>query len=407
MSNKKSQKIFTFLLFFFCVSLFFFPKNGQAESVWQPVGIKKNKGLLSQKAGYETDITSSENGFIYVAFQDKRFKKRARVRQFDGAGWSDLSDSNCPNGLVSERQGNKPSLATKNNEIYVAFSDQSQGEKIRVKKWNGGSWIDLSDSNNPMGLVSSQKGEEPEIKFNKSKSLLYLAFRDQASGNRIKILTWNGENWLETSGNNKPDGLISPGDGAEVAISPSKVDDKMYFTFEDVTNNLRLRVEKFDGITWSSVFDSNHSDGLLTATPAHSPSIALDSEDKIYVIYTYKKEGDTHLLKWDGSGWQTLGNGLVSSGKTIESTVEIDQNNNLYVAMSQYKKVGKRKASWGIRVRKWQNSQWQDVSDKNNPQGFLTKKGKGDPALTFVSNRLYVSFTDYNFGRKARVMFFE
>ena len=404
MLTKKSFFQFKLMLLAFAGIILFLPVlKSQASTVWQVTG---SKGVVSTGAGYETDITTSDQGIVYTAFQDKKFGKKARVRKFNGSSWSDLADADNPRGLVSAREGYKPALAAKGNSVYIAFSDQSQNYRVKVKKWDGVNWTDLSDNNHPLGLISSQKGEEPEIQLNKSGSLLYVAFRDELSGSRIKVMQWNGTGWAEVSDENNPSGLISSAGGAEVAIVSSKIDDSLYLTYEDVSNNLRLVVKKFDGSHWSTVTDSTHSDGLITTTPAYSPSISVDSNDHLYLVYTYKKEGDTRILHWDGSSWNTLGNGIVSSGKTIESTVEVDSQNNVLVAMSQYKKVGKRKASWGIKVKKWDGQLWKDVSDSRTPQGFLSRKGKGDPSLTSFGGKIYISFTDYGMSRKARIMFF-
>ncbi len=404
----REEKNFKFKLAFFIFTgiILFLPfLKTQASTLWQTAGLK-NKGFASAGAGNETDITTSNLGTVYIAFQDKKSGSKVRVRKLNGDEWVDLADSNSPGGIVSSQEGYKPSVVAKEDEVYVTFSDQSENNRIRVKKWNGSTWNDLSDSLHPLGLISSQKGEEPEIMFNKSGNFLYVAFRDEASGNRIKFLKWNKSQWEEVSDENNPGGFASPGAGTEVAIAASKIDDSMYLTYEDVSNNLRLKVRKFDGSHWTDITDSAHPDGLITKMPAYSPSLDVDSQDRLYIVYTYKREGNTYVLYWNGSNWGSLGNGIAARGKTIESTIGVDGNNNVLVAMSQYKKVGKRKISWGIRVKKWSDNSWKDVSDSKHKQGFLSKKGKGDPAFAFFSGKTYISFTDCGFSKKARVMFY-
>jgi len=373
----------------------------KANTVWQVAGSSKDKGFASSGAGYETDVAATDQGTAYIAFQDKKNSKKARVRKFNGNSWVDLANANNPQGLISVRQGYKPAIIASGNQVYAAFSDQANNSRVRIKKWDGNNWSDLSDPSHPSGLISSGKGNEPEFTFDKSNNLIYIAFQDENSGNKIKVMKWDGSEWSDASDENNPSGLV--GYGAEVAIAPSRVDNSIYIVYEDVSANLRLRVKKYDGSHWSDITDSAHSNGLISSTPSYSPSISLDSQDRISLVYTYKKEGPTHILYWDGSSWTTLGNGIVASGKTIESQIILDSNDKIFVAMSQRRKG---KTGWGIRVQKWNGQTWVDVSDSSHSKGYLSKKGKGDPSLAVGGNNIYISFTDGGKHRRARVMFF-
>jgi hypothetical protein len=379
-------------------------KLALANTYWQAVG--SNRGYISTGAGYETDIAVSDSGVVYTAFEDKKNGKKARIRKLDGTNWTDLTDANNPAGLISTSRGRNPVITTKGSEAYIAFSDQANGKKVRVKKWDGSNWADLSDANYPNGLISLQEGEEPEIAFDKAQDTLYVAFADEANGYRTKVMSWNGSVWSAVADSNNPEGFISVGAGEEVAIAPSKLSNSMYFVYEDISSGLKLRVKKWDGSNWSDVTDSAHPDGLITDTASYSPSLAVDSQDNVYIVYTYKKEGNTHIIYWNSSVWNVLGSGTVVKGKSIESTVAIDDSDNIIVAMSQYKKIGKQKKSFRVRVRKWNGLEWINVSDNNNRQGFLSKKGKGDPSLATGDGKVYIIFTDYSSRRRARVMYF-
>jgi len=402
---KKNISPIPFTLGLFGLSLLFYPYfSVQAASIWQATG--SGKGYVSSGAGYETDITVSDAGTVYAAFEDKKNGKKARVRQLAGSSWIDLADSQNLSGLISASWGHKPVVVAKGDEVYTAFSDKANNDRARVKKWDGSSWSDLADATYSFGLISSRKGNEPELSFNKTRDVLYVAYQDEASGNRVKVMRWESGSWSEAADENNPSGLVSSGAGAEVALALSNIDDSIYVVYEDVSVGLRLRVKKWDGSRWSDVTDSAHPDGLITNTPGYSPALALDSQDRIYLVYTYKKEGSTYVMRWDGSVWSNLGSGIGAKGKTIESTVILDDNDNPIIAMSQYKKVGKRKKSWGVRVRKWNGQAWQDVSDSSHRQGFLSKKGKGDPALAAGNGQIYIAFTDYGSRRRARVLNF-
>lgn len=368
-----------------------------ANTVWQAAG--SAKGYVSSGAGYETDISASSQNQVYAAFEDKSYSKKIRIRKFNGSNWIDLADPNNPDGLITSSQGLKPSVAAKGDEVYVAFTEKATGWRIHVKRWDGSSWSDLADGSHAAGLISSGAGYEPELEWDKSQSNLYVAFQDMASGGKVKVMKWNGSAWQDAADGTHPNGLVSSGGGAEAGLTASQTDNSIYLVYEDTSAGLRLRVNKFDGANWTDVTDAAHANGLVTNTAGYSPSIALDSQDRIYLVYTYKKEGDTHIIYWNGSNWLPLGNGIVSSGKTIESQVIVDSGDRITVAYSQLKKSGKKGKSWGIRTARWNGQKWVD-------QGSLSKKGKGDPSLTLGSGKVFIIFTDCSARKKARVMFF-
>jgi hypothetical protein len=387
------------LLFVFLVGgLIIFPNlQVSAKTVWQAAG--PAKGYVSAGAGYETDISASSQNQVYAAFEDKSYSKKIRVRKYNGSSWVDLADSNNPHGLITSSPGLKPSVAAKGDEVYVAFTEKATGWRIHVKRWDGSSWSDLADGSHADDLISSGMGYEPELEWDKSQTNLYVAFQDMASGGKVKVMKWDGSAWQDASDGSHPNGLVSSGEGVEAGLAASQIDDSIYLTYEDTSAGLRLRVKKYDGANWTDVTDAAHADGLITNTAAYSPSIAVDSQDRIYLVYTYKKEGATRIIYWNGTSWLPLGNGIVTSGKTIESQVNIDSGDRITVAYSQLKKTGKKSKSWGIRTARWDGQKWVD-------QRSLSKKGKGDPSLTLGSGKVFIIFTDCSARKKVRVMFY-
>ena len=89
--------------------------------------------MISEKKGAETNIAVSESGKIFAAFQDKR--ERVFVKEFNGATWTKLVGENGADYIALN--GDKPALATKGDNLYVAYKDLDAGRKAKVKKWNG------------------------------------------------------------------------------------------------------------------------------------------------------------------------------------------------------------------------------------------------------------------------------
>lgn len=364
---------------------------------WTDISSKgKKNGLVSDRKAGETDIVLSTGGNIFAAYQYRN--NRVQVKKFDGARWVELSDASNPKGLISTKRGGNPTLATKNSEVYVAFMDYANGIRAKIKKWDGGAWSDLSDAEHPAGMISAARGFEPVLCFDNSGENLYAAFRDEASGERIKVMKWaENSGWIDVADSNNPGGLISGGVASEVELKASKTNNDIYAAFEDHLNSGRIKVKKWDGSIWQDLSDGSHPEGLISSIEGFSPSIDLDSAGNLYLVYTGKNAKNTYIHKWNGNNWENIGNGVAVKGKTIESAIAIDQRNFLYLAYSK-----KTKSGWRVRAKILKDSVWLDVKFRKS-KNISKGKGKGDPALAIFENKLYMSFTDARQKNKARV----
>jgi hypothetical protein len=372
--------------------------SGQAfasTSTWSDVsGPGGKKGLISEKKGAETNIAVSESGRVYAAFQDKR--ERVYASYFNGATWTKLVGENGADYVALN--GDKPALAAKGDNLYIAYKDLDADRKAKVKKWDGSAWSDLVDANHPQGYISDLGGFEPVLCFDKSGEYLYAAFRDETSGEKIKVMRWNDiSGWSDVSDENNSGGLISSAVASETDIKASKNSDDIFVAFEDLANGGRIRVKKWDGTVWSDLSDESHPAGLASPIAGYSPSIDTDAEGNLYLVYTGKNEKNTYIQKWNGSNWENIGDGMAVQGKTIESTIAIDGRGYLYLAYSQ-----KTKSGWRVRAKILRGSLWLDAKDGKS-QNISRGKGKGDPSLATFENRLYMSFSDARNKSKARV----
>lgn len=372
-------------------------KSFGAVSSWSDIsGAGGKNGLISDKKSGETDIAVSEGGEIFAAYQYGN--KKAQVKKYDGTRWIELADANNPHGLISAKKGGNPTLATQDGEVYAAFMDNANGTRTRVKKWDGAVWTDLSDGAHPSGLISAMKGFEPVLCFDKSGENLYAAFRDEAGGQKIKVMKWNeSSGWSDVADESNADGLISGGVASEVELKSSKINDDVYAAFEDRVNGGRIRAKKWNGSSWQDLSDGNHPEGLVSSVAGFSPAIEPDSLGNLFLIYTGKNGKNTYIHKWNGSNWEDVGGGVAIVGKTLESTMTIDDRSLLYLAFSQ-----KTKSGWRVRTKIWNGSSWLDAKDGKS-QNISKGKGMGDPALAAFENRLYMSFTDARHKNKARV----
>ncbi len=366
-----------------------------ASSRWIDVsGNNKKNGLVSDQKGMETNIAVSPGGEIFVAFQDRR--ERVFVRKFDGQKWRGIPGNS--NTAYVARNGDKPTLAVdKTGNLYLAYKDLDAKKRARVRKWDGSAWSDLSDEYNPSGYISEKGGFEPVLCFDKSGENLYAAFRDEAGGERIKVKKWKKTGWETAADESNPDGLISNSVASEVDLKASKVNDDIFAAFEDRASGNRIRVKKWDGAVWQNLSDASHPDGFVSAVAGFSPSIETDFEGNLYLTYTGRDNKNTYVHKWDGSAWEDIAGGVAIHGRTIESILTIDNRNLVYLAYSV-----KKRGNWRVRMNVWNGSVWLGAPDREN-QNVSRGKGKGDPSLAVLENKVYMSFTDAKNRNRARV----
>ncbi|MEA2006939.1 MAG: metallophosphoesterase [Patescibacteria group bacterium] len=408
----------------------------KGEILWHDLIDQNNKnGKISELKGTETNIAVSESGQVYLAFQDGKYNNSAHIKMYDGKNWHDLADKKHQKGLISKQKGCDPYLEINGNAVYVAFEDLANGARARVKKWDGGNWSDLSDAQSPLGLISKLRGREPVLTFDRSKKYLYAAFgsgdQDDTECRKtcqIKIKKWDGRSWSNVADAQFPEGVVSEKRAAEVDIVASKRDTSIFIAFEDLDNNNHIRVKKWDGESWSDVSDNFHRDDTATKIAGSSPSLAINQKNELILIYTGKNNKNTYATKWNGSNWENIGDGIVSSNRNIESCVavgnKLTDKDNIYVAYSYFKenaqslKDRERKGKltkkvvasdmWLMRVERWNGEEWMPLFDQNNPDGLISKgNGKGDPSIATHQNTLFISFTDKKTGNGARVRKYE
>lgn len=366
-----------------------------ATTAWSDVSGQNGKnGLASSGKANETDIVVSESEKIYAAFQDK--KEQIVVRGFDRSNWSDLADHSGLNYLT--RKGRNPTLATKGEAVYAAYADWQAGKKARVKKWDGSNWSDLADADHPLGYISDLQGFEPVLCFDGSGENLYAAFRDEANGERIKVMKWNdGSGWSNVSDENNSDGLVSGAVASEADIKASKINDDIFIAFEDRANGNRIQVKKWNGTSWQALSDENHPDGFANSVAGFSPSIDTDGSGNLHLAYTGNNGKNTYVHKWNGVNWEDVGGGIAVRGRTIESTIVVDARGYAYLAYSQ-----KTKSGWRMRLKVRTGNQWVDLKFKGN-KNISRGKGRGDPSLAVSGNTVYASYTDARQKNRARV----
>ncbi len=397
-----------------------------AEILWNELGVQKEGNVMaSESQGTESSLSVSENGKVFVAYEDGEDKNKARIRSVGAKEAQNLEGQNSQQGKISQQKGGDPFVEASSEKTYVGFMDYQNGARARIREWDGVEWRDLADANHPEGLISISKGHEPVLALDQSKQL-YVAFNQGANSEVecgdelcwVKVMKWSGDVWEDLGDQSFVQQSVNNQPGTEVAIAASKIDESVYIAFQNQSQNNKIQVKQYDGERWKNI--SNLDNNLATNISGFSPSITTGKNGGLYLAYVGENFEKLYIQEWDGNEWHPVGDGAISSGKCSEVDIAVSDSGIIYAAYSQYKKntiipkKSKKKNSeeyfpsrsnaWRVRVKRLNGEKWESISDDLNPSGYISRgNGKGDPSLDVWKENIYVSFTDKASDYKVKV----
>lgn len=193
------------------------------------------------------------NGQPYVAYTDwsSGMNGRISVRKYDGSNWVYVGTQGFTNPTAVFLRFAVGSDGTP----YVAFADQSNGEKGNVMKYNGSSWVFVGPQN-----FTAAQSFWIDIEVNNGE--IYYAHQDVASGSYARLLKFNGTSWEQDGGNASL--------GSAYTESLDFIGNTPYMSFKDVANGNGASVYKYqplpdfdeDGISDVNDVDKDN-DGIL------------------------------------------------------------------------------------------------------------------------------------------------
>ncbi len=261
-----------------------------AGNNWQDLaGISSAKGLISAGQG-SNPVLETKDQEVYAAFSDNEDLKKVRVKHWNGADWQDLADANHQEGKISDLGGLEPAISFDKSEsnLYIAFWDEANGTKIRVMRWNGSSWENCADAGHPSGLVSESTAAEVDIAASKTDDSMYIAYQDIAAGNRVRVKKWNGSLWSDVSDASHPNGYISSGEGFNPAIAVDS-QDHIYVAYPNPREGY-IGVQEWNGSGWTSL-------DAPSSRKAAEISLAIDGSDNPWIAFSEKYKKNRWALK--------------------------------------------------------------------------------------------------------------
>lgn len=291
------------------------------EGNWIPLG---SPGF-SEGVATSTGIAfNPENNQPYVAFVDNANGNRATVMTFDGSKWVNVGDSGFSKE-INVTGGNDINIAfnPENKQPYVVFQENSGRQRISVFTYDGKNWKAVGNSSFSAGAAI-----HPSIAFNPQNNQPYVAFEDRSQNGSATVMTFDGKKWI-----NVGEAGFTEGQAQDLDVEFNSKDSIPYVAFMDGSQSNKITVMSFDGKSWNTVGNPG-----ISKSVSYFPKLAFSTKDNIpYVAFSDEKdEYKTSLMYYTGSeknGWEYVGNEGFSAGSASYVSLAFNPSNNQpYVA---------------------------------------------------------------------------
>jgi uncharacterized protein YjdB len=343
-------------------------------SLWQAVGIAG----FSTGGMEHTSVTTDASGTMFVAYRDNSAGNKATVKKYNGSVWETVGSVGFSAGSIYWTSIKVDASGTP----YISFQDDGNSGKATVMKYDGTNWITVG----PPGISAG-------IAFYSSLAIdnsgtPYVAFRDMGLSGKASVMKFNGSVWVAIGGAGFTPGPIST---TSLALNSSGTP---YLAFMDGANGDKATVMKFNGTTWETVGAAGFSTGSVSYT-----YLALDGSGAPYVSYWDMPLGNKITVKkYDGTNWTTVGSPGFGEGTEADAwpAIAIDYAGTPYVS---FRSNGGNKAS----VMKYNGSSWMTVGGAPASAGgafwiSIAINNIGTPIVAFSDNSLSGKATVMKFG---------
>lgn len=291
--------------------------------------------------GHERNVARTSDGTLLVAWQDNRTDGQVVYSVYDDAFsiWNPAVPISSAEteahkvGLVADNQGG----------VHAAWQQQdvSPGTwQIYYSKYTGGSF------STPVKVSTNDlfDNEECAIEIDSNGRIFVVWNTDaEADGDEwiLCSISDDGTTWPVPDTLSSSDGIIdgtSPTSG-RVALYPGSAGKMAATWHEDYPGREReIRVNQYDGSNWQG--EVVISDTTASVSRHWYPTITVDSQDNIYVVYADDQSGSNprHILlgkkAWATPDWPTERDTLAmtTDGDYLTITSVIDPNDDLHVA---------------------------------------------------------------------------
>lgn len=321
-------------------------------------------------------MTLDSNGNLYVCGNYTAIGgfRTEGLAKWDGIKWESLYANTL--GITS--------LAySLSGQLFAAgvFTSIGSTTANNIGMWDGIRWHNLGSGIN---------GEISTMTTDRLGNLYVYGIFDTAGGIPVKnIAKWNGREWSSIeSGLDMVYTLACGVNGQLYAGGWSK----------SIDGAIACKIAFWDGIRWASLPSGNSGpdieDGEVFA-------FAIDRNNNIYAGGRFRTAGGhpaNNIAKWNGSNWDSLGNGISggwSNRPVVVCALAVDKLGNVY-AGGCFEQAGTIRVN---NIAKWDGVKWDSLNYGINPTWYNNMYSTVRSLIVDKDNNLYVGgeFNKFDF----------
>lgn len=233
---------------------------------------KNGLNVDSQEQALHPNLLST-NDAIYVAWSESSsVGYGVHVKKFDGS-WESL-------GRAASHTANNPSLAMFQSELYGTWLELNSANHYqpRIKKYNGQDWVYV-DNGGVNESVDSDNSNTSIIEFNKELYVVWV--ENGTNGALLRVKRFNGASWVAVENIATDIALLDSPPALKVFRNT------LFATWTETNGKApQVRVKQFNGTSWSSA-DGDGVDGLnVDATKRAFASVLEEYNGELFAAWT-------------------------------------------------------------------------------------------------------------------------
>jgi hypothetical protein len=320
------------------------------------------------------------------------------------ATWS-FVDGGAATGINYNTSNNavNPVMAVYNNELYVVWTENNgSATLIRVKKYNGSSWSNVTGANGLNKDPTRNSSNPTLVIFNGNLYAAWEEYTTDGSGyiyTAIRVRRYDGgTTWTQVDGdaNQGLNRVATPASNPAMTV----YNGELYIAWSQIISSVSyIHVKKYvNGTTWSFV-DGNTDLGLNHDATRNGlyPNLTV-CNNQLYLAWTEINSGSIQQIRVTqyngGSSWSFIdGNGVnglnLSSSYQANASWLMSLNNTLYAAWDEPDGLGNEQAH----LKRYNGSNvWTFVDN-----GYLNRMADlyaYSPRMTVWNNKAYIAWDE-------------
>ncbi|HMB01377.1 MAG TPA: hypothetical protein VKS21_10365 [Spirochaetota bacterium] len=285
----------------------------------------------TQKLDLELDF----NNTPYIVYKDS---SRITVRRYTNNSWQLVG---AAQSISIDSPRTTPDLEfTQNNTPYLAFADYGSNKNIRLMRFNGSEWVQTAPLLPPNG---TNDVDVAELEID-SQNRIFIAFTTNGSVNDgLYIKEWTGSSWLYLSGNTGSYGTKIPLSDAPVQSADFIIREETLFACvrKNDGGNQQLSALEYDPTMWELRGSED-----FTADAFGKPSLAFDTSGRLHALFWDNNNNQRPgIMRYNGGMWEYIDyssfNNAVNQAGVADMECAIDQNDIIYILTTDNDESGR------------------------------------------------------------------